>query len=171
MVLDGATCWLLHRLWRIATGKYEVFPVVSFPLTNLVQNLIRFSQVSVCPWGEEVDPPQEEDQIMGRDPFERRPHKGHGTRQEVTSYPLPRKNMGQEVTSYTLPWYWHLVVATATVGTHPTGMHSCWEGGQLFTSYFRRLKCKFCFITKIQLSKLCTAQKLNQLLSFKALFL
>ena len=22
------------------------------------------------------------------------------------------------------PWYWHLVVATAAVGTHPTGMHS-----------------------------------------------
>ena len=23
-------------------------------------------------------------------------------------------------------WYWHLVAATAAVGTHPTGMHSCW---------------------------------------------
>ena len=31
----------------------------------------------------------------------------------------------QEVTSYMRPWYWHLVAATAAVGTHPTGMHSC----------------------------------------------
>ena len=23
------------------------------------------------------------------------------------------------------PWYWHLVATT--VGTHPTGMHSCWK--------------------------------------------
>ena len=38
------------------------------------------------------------------------PWKEHGTRQEVTSY---------------TPWYWNLVVATAAVGMHPTGMHSC----------------------------------------------
>ena len=24
-----------------------------------------------------------------------------------------------------LPWYWHLMVATAVVSMHPTGMHSC----------------------------------------------
>ena len=38
------------------------------------------------------------------------PCKEHGTRQEVTSYP---------------PCYWHLVAANASVGMHPTGMHSC----------------------------------------------
>ena len=45
------------------------------------------------------------------------------------------------------PWYWHLVVDTAAVGTHPTGMHSC---NRFFSGpQNKKTKRKICEIQKL----------------------
>ena len=41
------------------------------------------------------------------------------------------------------PWYWHLVAATAAVGTYPTGIHFCWKIFQLDTDMLLSDRCQF----------------------------
>ena len=106
---------LFHRQAERLTSRDTIMSYFYRP-----QGKVMFLHLSVCSQGDEWGPPGQ------RLPWTEFPQKGHGTRQEVTSYTPPHKQCGirQEVLSYTL-WYWHLVAATAAVGMHPTGMHSC----------------------------------------------
>ena len=47
------------------------------------------------------------------------------TGSDITHPSRKEHEVRQEVTSYTPPQYGHLMMTTAAVGTHPTGMHYC----------------------------------------------
>ena len=76
-----------------------------------------FSEASICSRGEEVGQtplPQNADAPEADPPLEGRP------------FPKGRPPLeGRTPPEDSPPHYWHLLSATAAVGTHPTGMHSC----------------------------------------------
>ena len=51
-------------------------------------------------------------------------HPVHGEGGGGLGYPLP---LEADTLTSPPPQYWHLVAATAAVGTHPTGIHSCYR--------------------------------------------
>ena len=79
------------------------------------QEKVMFSQMSVCAQGR--SPPLEGDLHSGGRPAS----EGDPLWRET-----PRRNKGTDRKwHHTPPGYWHLVAATAAVGTYPAGMHSC----------------------------------------------
>ena len=98
----------IYTHWDFNATKTKMQGSVS-PHFYRPQGKVMFSQVSVYPQGVS---PLEGGPLQTETPIVQRSH--------LQRLPLDRAPSWQR-----LPWNWHLVVATAGVGTHPTGMHSC----------------------------------------------